>query len=136
MKNSKIAEFLSILVLFFTCGGLSFALSVPAQAQSTEIWKGACVRDVDVATIQGFECLFANIVRVITPIAFLLLFITLIAGAFQYLTSGGDPKQTQKASKAITSAIIGIVLFLGIWFILQLIKIITGIDVTIFRIPG
>jgi len=90
----------------------------------------------DVATIQGFECIFINLVRVLTPLVGLLLFIVLVIGSFKYLTSGGDPKKTQAAQQTLTFAILGLVLFLGIWFILQAIKAITGVDVTIFTIPG
>lgn len=91
---------------------------------------------VEVATLQGFECIFINITRILTPLAGLALFVMLIVGAFKFLTSGGDPKQTQEAGKTITFAVVGIVLFLGIWFILTLIKTITGVDVTKFAVPG
>jgi hypothetical protein len=63
------------------------------------------------------------------------MFIMLIIGSFQLLTSGGDAKATQKAKATLTYAIAGIVLFLGIWFILRLIQTITGVDVTKFEIP-
>lgn len=106
-----------------------------AYAQEPEEWTGNCVSD-GVATIQGFECLFANIVRILTPIFGIALFIMLVIGSFQMITSGGDPKQAQKARQTITYAVFGIVAFVGIWFILTLIKTITGVDVTIFEIPG
>jgi len=90
----------------------------------------------DVATIQGFECLFINIVRILTPIAGLAMFVMLIVGSFQLLTAGGDAKAMQKARSTLTYAIGGLVVFLGIWFILKLIQTITGVDVTKFEIPG
>ncbi len=90
----------------------------------------------DVATIQGFECLFINIVRILTPIAGLAMFIMLIVGSFQLLTAGGEAKAIQKARATLTYAIAGLVIFLGIWFILRLIQTITGVDVTKFEIPG
>jgi len=51
------------------------------------------------------------------------------------MTSGGEPKAVAKARATITAAIFGLVLFFGIWFILLLIKAITGVDVTQFVIP-
>lgn len=118
----------------------------PVSAQVPGTWKdigqsvlgdpNRCVSTDDVAYIQGFECLFVNVVRILTPIVGIALFIMLIVGSFQLLTSGGDPKQIQKAQKTLTSAIIGIVVFFGVWFILTLIHYITGVEVTKFIIPG
>jgi hypothetical protein len=111
-----------------------------AHAQLTEEWKdlqtapNRCIALGDVATIQGLECLFINVVRVLTPIVGLLLFVMLIVGSLKYLTSGGDPKKTQAAQQTLTWAIAGVVIFFGIWFILQLIHAITGVDPTEFRI--
>lgn len=89
-----------------------------------------------VATLQGFECIFANILSIIIPLAGLAAFITLIIGGFQYLTSAGDPKQLQKATGTITAAVIGIAVILGIWFIFKLLFVITGLDLLQFRIPN
>jgi len=116
---------------------LSFALCTPpVYAQTPEPWPSPrCVQD-GVATIQGFECLFTNIVRILTPIAGLAVFIMFIAGAFQMITAGGEAKQLQKARKTLTAAVLGLVVFVGIWFILKLIQAITGVDVTKFEIPG
>jgi len=90
---------------------------------------------VEFATLQGIECIFANIMSIIVPLAGLASFVTLIIGGFQYLTSGGDPKQTQKASSIITGAIIGLAATMGIWFIFRLLQTITGTDFLQFRIP-
>lgn len=101
-------------------------------------WKkisGRCAID-GVATLQGFECIFTNIVRVLVPLAGLALFIMLVVGSFQLITAGGDAKQVQKARATLTSAIAGFAAFFGIWFILLLIRAITGVDVTQFVIPG
>jgi len=103
------------------------------------VWTKRCFQEiegVDVATIQGLECVFANIVRVLIPFVGLAMFIMLIVGAFQYMNAGSDPKAAQKAKATLTSALIGLILFFGIWFILKLIQTITGVDVTIFKIPG
>lgn len=104
-----------------------------------EAWSDRCktvVNGVEVATIQGLECVFTNIVRVLVPLIGLAFFIMLIAGAFQFMTAGGEAKAIEKARATITSALVGLVLFFGIWFILLLIKTITGVDVTQFVIPS
>ncbi|MGB9637408.1 MAG: hypothetical protein ACPLY7_01280 [Microgenomates group bacterium] len=123
---------------------LVFHFSLSVYAKQPESWEeignelgnsNRCVQD-GVATIQGFECIFINIVRILTPIAGLAVFIMFIIGSFQLITAGGETKQIQKARKTITFAVLGLVLFVGIWFILLLIKAITGVDVTKFEIPG
>lgn len=136
-----------ILLIIFPLILTSFfsLLSSYAYAQGPVNWSGRCVvkvtpspsgPEIEVATLQGFECIFRNIVRILVPLAGLALFLMLIAGSFQYLTAGGEPKAIEKARKTITNAIFGLVIFFGIWFILKLIQTITGVDVTIFQIPG
>ena len=58
----------------------------------------------------------------------------LLLGGFQHLTAGGNPEKTQKAWATITYAVVGLVLLVGIWFILRFIRQFTGVDVTEFRI--
>ena len=95
-----------------------------------------CATPDGVATIQGFECIFINVVRVLVPLVGLAFFIMLITGAFQFITAGGEAKALQKARGTLTFAFFGLIAFFGIWFILQLIKTITGVDVTKFIIPS
>jgi len=88
------------------------------------------------ATLKGLEVIFSRILSLATTAAGLVCFMMLIVGGFKYLTSAGDPKQTASAQATLTWAIVGLVAIIGAWFILQLIKHFTGIDVTIFEIPG
>lgn len=137
-------RFLTLYLWIFA--SLYLFLSPPPAFAQPKAWTpNICVKDVrlnsgevvtDVATIQGLECVFANIARIIVPVAGLALFIMLILGSFQLLTSAGEPKNVQKAWKTITYAVIGIVVTVGIWFVLKLIQAITGVDVTKFAIPS
>jgi len=133
------------LLIFLSTVYCLLSTPFPVYALQPEKWIGDCVvkvtpapsgEEFEVATIQGFECLFKNIVRILTPIAGLAVFIMFIVGAFQLITAGGEAKQIQKARKTLTAAVLGLVVFVGIWFILLLIKAITGVDVTKFEIPG
>lgn len=94
------------------------------------------VDDSDVARLQYFEEIFANIIGLALRAAGLVSFVMIIIGGFRYLTSAGDPKAAAAARSTLTRGIAGIAVILGAWFILQLIKYFTGIDVTIFKIPG
>jgi len=125
-------------------------LARPAHAAiGPEDWQqlkpNRCVRTFDfftgekgvqIPTLQGFECIFINLTRVLVPLMGIIFFIMLLVGSFQLITAGGEAKQIQKARKTFTFAIFGFVLFFGIWFILRLIQAITGVDVTKFEIPG
>lgn len=124
----KLSSFLFLVSGFF--------FSRPALAQSTTAWSGRCVQHGDVATIQGFECLFANILQVIVTIAGLAFFFMFISGGFKYLTSNGDEKKLAAASSTLTMAIIGLVGVIASWLIMNFIQKFTGVNVTIFEIPG
>lgn len=133
---------LATRVLFTLIFAFTFALAVPqmAHAQTTP-WTGNCVesvtfksdnpdiedREVTVATIQGFECLIANVLSSVTTIIGLAAFVMLIIASFLYLTSSGNSKGTEAAKQTMTYAIIGIIVALMSFFILQLISDFTGV---------
>lgn len=127
-------------IVFFSFFFLSFSRPVFAQ----ETWSNRCAPKVtigqttysDVASIQGFECLFYNILQVIVYLAGISFFIMFIVGGFQYLFSSGDPKKAAAASSTLTMAIIGLVGIIVSWFILSFIQKFTGVNVTDFIIPG
>lgn len=105
-------------------------------AQAPKEWSGKCVSNTDVATIQGFECLFYNALQVIVFIAGISFLFMFISGGFKYLFSSGDAKKAAAASSTLTMAIIGLVGVIGSWLILRLIENFTGVNVTDFIIPG
>ena len=111
---------------------LKFFIPSPVFAQGTD-WSSRCQNN-GVATIQGFECLFANILQIIVAAAGLVFFAMFIVGGFKFITSGGDPKKTASASSTLTLAIIGVVGVIISWLILQFIQNFTGINVTQFKI--
>lgn len=105
----------------------------PVYAQTT--WNSTCVQN-GVATIQGFNCLFANIAQVIVYFAGIVFFIMFIRGGFSYLTSGGDPKKTAKATSTLTMSVIGLVGVIISFLVVKFIGSFTGVNVTNFNIPG
>lgn len=87
------------------------------------------------ATLEDLEVIFSNILRAAIPFAGIVLFVMLIIGGFQYLTSGGDPKKVASARNTLTFAIIGIVLVALAYLILVVISMITGAtDILIFDV--
>lgn len=105
----------------------------PIFAQSSS--NNSCYQD-DVATIQGFGCIFKNISQLVVYFAGLVFFIMFIKGGFEYLTSGGDPKKTAKATSTLTTSVIGLVGVIVSFLILKFIYNFTGVNVTEFNIPG
>jgi hypothetical protein len=113
-------------------------LVIPRPALAQSDWTGRCVdtTNPDVATIQGAECLFANVMAVITLIAGLVFFFMLIAGGFQYFMAAGDSKRLAAVQGQLFSSIIGLIGVFVSFFILRLIENFTGVKVTDFIIPG
>ncbi len=113
----------------------AFAADQPTPAPWAAISSRCAVGDV--ATIQGLECLFQNVVTVVTALAGLALFIMLLVGGISYLTSGGDPKASEKAKNTMTFAVGGLVLIIAAYLILNFISVFTGIpNLLKFTIPG
>lgn len=88
----------------------------------------------DIAKISDLQGIFQNVVSTLLALAGIVLFVLLLSGGFKYITSGGDPKAVEGAQKTITYAIGGLILILLSYLILVLIKTITGVDVTQFKI--
>lgn len=108
-----------------------------AQAQVTQEWAdGVCVID-GVATIQGIQCLVANVLRVLIPGLGLVIFVMILVAGFVYMTSGGEAKNVEKARGSITYAVVGLVVALSAFIILNVISSFTGLDIiTNFTLPN
>ena len=132
----KIFPLLIFFLFFFSLA------TTPVLSQTTLKWEDQttssgqkCVLRGDVATIQGLECLFYNVLQVIVYIAGLAFIFMFISGGFQYLTSAGDPKATAQSSSTLAMAILGLVGIILSWLILKFIQDFTGVNVTEFKIP-
>ena len=127
----KLKTILSLLILNFSL------LIKPTPALAQTAWSaGHCVANGDVATIQGFECLFANIISVVIGFAGLAFFLMFIYGGFQYLFGANDDKKVAAASSVLTMAITGLIGAIASYLILNFIQGFTGTNVTNFIIPG
>lgn len=89
------------------------AVAVSAQTISTIDPPDAFAADIGV--------LFNNILTFVFIIAALLVFFYLIWGGIDWITSGGDKGQTEKARNKITAAIVGLIVLLASFAILQLV---------------
>ena len=62
-------------------------------------------------------------------ISFLLVFVMLVWGGIQWITSGGDKENTQKAKDRITHALVGLAIIAGAWAMMKLVEFFFGIDI-------
>jgi len=127
---SKFEKIITIIAAYLYSTSTAFAQTVE--------WSGVCVSGAsdDVATIQGLECLIANLFTVIITLIGLAAFVMLIVGSVRWLMSGGNSSALDKARNTMTYAIIGIVVALSAFIALNLIAGFTGVDTVLeFRIP-
>ena len=74
------------------------------------------------------DLLNAIIPNILLLSSIILLFI-LFFGGFTFISSGGNAEQAEKGKQAITGAIIGFVVIFASFWIIQIIQIITGINI-------
>jgi hypothetical protein len=100
---------------------VSAQVTQPLESNPTYVNQG-------VLTIQGIEGIIANVLAVaISGIGF-AGFVMMIVGSFQYLLSGGDSKGVEGGKNTITYAIVGLVVALSSWIILNFIASFTGVE--------
>jgi len=62
-------------------------------------------------------------------ISFLLVFVMLVMGGVQWITSGGDKENTQKAKDRLTSALVGLAIIGGAWALMKVVEFFFGISI-------
>lgn len=82
----------------------------------------SCMVD-GVPTLQCLEIVFGNLLTISSGFIVLILFIMLVVGGFNYLSSFGDAEKIKKAQATIRFAIIGFILFIASFLILRIIDI-------------
>lgn len=75
----------------------------------------------------------AQLINVIVPnlfiIAGIILFFLLLFGGFSIITSQGDPKATEKGSQAIVGALVGFLIVIASYWLIQIIEVVTGVQI-------
>jgi hypothetical protein len=74
--------------------------------------------------------IISNILPNIYILAGIILFFLLVAGGLMFLISAGqeNPEGAAKGGQAVTAALIGFLIIFASYWIIQIIKVITGID--------
>jgi hypothetical protein len=92
-------------------------------------WDSCLDKTVDptgVATLQCLPIIFKNLINWGLILAGTVAVIFIILSGFRFITSGGDPKQVEEARKTATWAIIGLLIILFSFGIINIIASITG----------
>jgi len=81
-----------------------------------------------VATINCVPLLFQNVVTWILIFAGVVALFLIIMSGIKFVTSGGDPKQIDGAKNTLTYAVIGLIVVLLSFTIINFISFVTGTD--------
>lgn len=121
-RTLRLATFLGVLLSMLGVPTSVFAQqTIPLEGNPTYVKNG-------VLTIQGIEGIIFNILAVaVTGIGF-AGFVMMIVGSFQYLMSGGNSKGVEGGKNTLTYAIVGLVVALSSWIILDFIARFTGVS--------
>ncbi|OGG11248.1 hypothetical protein A2Z00_01220 [Candidatus Gottesmanbacteria bacterium RBG_13_45_10] len=79
--------------------------------------------------------LISNVVGALFIAGFLLAFVSLILGGFNWISSGGDKTKLEKARDEITNAIVGFVVVAAAYALTKLVGQFFGIDIKSLPIP-
>ncbi|OGK41533.1 hypothetical protein A2954_00840 [Candidatus Roizmanbacteria bacterium RIFCSPLOWO2_01_FULL_37_12] len=89
-------------------------------AQIKDWQSSGCIVD-GIPTLKCLEVVFGNIIFMSSALIVLVLFIMFVVGAFRYLTSFGNPENVKKAQGTLRYALIGFILFISSYLILNVI---------------
>jgi hypothetical protein len=79
--------------------------------------------------ITDLGLLVSRAIGVALLIAGILVFVYLVWGGIQWITSGGDKAKTEEARARISAALIGLAIVAAAWAVMRLISFFFGVDV-------
>ncbi len=127
--NILISAFVLLLVGFFAFSPLAFAAQKGAPDSGSIIWEGVTCNQQgeDPCDFCDMIKVVSNIVNFLTRLAYIVAAAVIVAGGVMIMVSGGNEKRFSKGKSLITNAVIGIVITLTAWIIVNtLFHIITG----------
>ncbi|MGD9129407.1 MAG: pilin [Candidatus Woesebacteria bacterium] len=132
----------SLQTFIFSLSLLFIPFFLPSQSYAqTSTWEGVCVgpteKSSDVATIQGAQCLIANIFSVAITLIGLVGFIMLIFASLKWMLAGTNAQNKDKARNMAVYAFVGLIVALCSFMILKLVSDFTGVKTILnFSIPS
>jgi hypothetical protein len=101
------------------------AAADPGGGASGEAWT-SCL-DNDVATLQCIPIVLKNVVSAALLFSGTIALILIIISGIKFITSKGDQKQVDTAKRTLTYAVLGLIIILLSFFIINFISYITGV---------
>lgn len=101
---------------------LSLGLATPAFAQNIGVGQPSEARITDLGR------LISTGVNVVIIVAGILVFVFLVWGGLEWLTSGGDKGKVENARNRITSALVGLAIIAASWALVQVIAYFFGVQ--------
>lgn len=98
-------------------------LAADPAAPELEIEKPENVKITNIGT------LIRGVVQGALVIAALMVFLYLIWGGIEWITSGGDKQKTQEARDRITAALVGLAVVAAAWAVMLIIQYFFGINI-------
>ncbi len=96
-------------------------------AEGVSTW-GRCIDSSGAPTLNCIPVVFQIFVHnAYMFVGIVAVFLVMYSG-FKFLTSGGDAKQVQSAQQTLTYAIIGLVVVILSFLVIQLVSVITGVE--------
>jgi len=86
-----------------------------------------CVKE-DVATISCIPAVFSNLLTSLLMFVGFFALIIFIFGGYKYMNSGGDPKKLESARNNLVYGILGLLLVLFSFLIINVTSIVTGVE--------
>ncbi len=77
----------------------------------------------------GVGSLINNILPNVYIAGGLIIFFMILFGGFTILANAGSPDKIKDGTKTITSAIMGLLVLFGSYWIIQIIQVITGVNI-------
>jgi hypothetical protein len=90
---------------------------------------GPKAEEAGVSSVENIGNLIGAGVGTAFLISFLLVFVMLVWGGIQWVTSGGDKENTQKARDRITHALVGVAIIGGAWALMKLVELFFGVNI-------
>jgi len=87
------------------------------------------------AEFPDLEYVFSRTLEAVFALGGLTAFVYLIIGGFKYLTAGGDEKTITAAKQTLTWAIVGLLVVVAAWLILNTLGGILQLNLLEFEIP-
>ena len=111
---------------------ISGAGYIATLATATTALAASTATGTTIAPGQGFATdlgsLINSVLNLVMIIALLLVFLYLILGGIQWITSGGDKGKTEEARNKITAAVIGIIILAAAYALVQFVAYVLGFE--------